>query len=210
MKIFLVAPQIEEDLATRITVTWAEGLRKSLQKTAEYSLMTFLGKDAVCKKVESALKDDEGAPGVFIFIDHGQKDRLIDSENNSLIDMDNIRLLKNKFIYTIACESATDLGHRALQEDAVGYIGFINKFQVIPFAQMVFGHCFIKGILAIITEKRKTKDIKDIVSSEILQKIMEIESYKKIPKQDKIIIITSLKHNLNSMICLGDPNWCMA
>jgi hypothetical protein len=96
MKIFLVAPQIENDPATRITVTWAKDLRKSLQKIGKYSLVSFLGKGAVRKKVESALKKDEGAPGIFIFIDHGGKKCLLDSGANTLIDMGNIGLFKKQ------------------------------------------------------------------------------------------------------------------
>lgn len=210
MKIFLVAPQMKNDRATRITVTWAKGLRKSLQKIGGYSLVSFLGKGAVRKKVESALKEDKGAPGFFIFIDHGEKDCLLDSEHNNLIDMENIGLLKSKFIYTIACESAVDLGHRAIKKDAAGYIGFVNKFYINFEAEKMFGDCFIKGILAIINEKRKTIDIKDIVRKEIDQKIKEIKSSKKKHKLDIVDIKTSLKHNLDSMICLGDPKWSMA
>jgi hypothetical protein len=68
----------------------------------------------------------------------------------------------------------------------------------------------VKGILAIINEKRKTIDIKDIVRNEIDQKIKEIDSSKKKHKLDIVEINTSLKHNLDSMICLGDPKWSMA
>ncbi|HLC17000.1 MAG TPA: hypothetical protein VJL89_12330 [Thermodesulfovibrionia bacterium] len=134
MKVILAAPRIPDDDATAMTEKWAIQINDWIN-TLNLNLISFIGQDATRANVESALKDDLGNKGLFIFIDHGDKKTLYDAQENPLIDFFNIGLLKNKFIYALACRSATELGHKALEEGAEAILDLITIFNLIVIIQ---------------------------------------------------------------------------
>jgi hypothetical protein len=207
MNLFLVAPQLEDDRATKITVKWASQLNEAIGKLDNIAVTTFLGKHAIRVKVEAALKKDEGKKGIFAFIDHGKKDKLLGSDDKALIDTGNIGLLKNKLVYAIACKSASILGRKALKNKAAGYIGFTDSFHIIPDAANTFGYCFLSGLQSVIMQKSTLQEAIKKVENEIQWVIHKLKTHKAIHPITRNTIITSLRHNFNCMVCLGDTNW---
>jgi len=167
----------------------------------------FLGEYAVRINVEAALKKDEGNKGIFAFIDHGQKDKLFGADDKALIDSENISLLKNKLIYAIACESASTLGRKALENKVAGYIGFTDSFHIIPDAANTFGYCFLSGLQSIIMQKSSLKEAIEKIKNEVQRVIHKLKTYQEIHPITRSTIITSLRHNFNCMVCLGDTGW---
>jgi hypothetical protein len=209
MKVFLVAPQPENDPAAEITVEWVVHLEEFLRNLDDENIVVvpFFRSEAVRANVEAALKEDKGNKGIFVFIDHGEKDKLPGSDDQALIDTENIHLLKNKLIYAVACKSASSLGHEALKNNIASYIGFIDRFHIMPTASNTYGHCFLSGIKAIILQKVSSLEAMEKVKNEIKWIIHKLKTRKKIPPITRNTVITSLMHNLNCMVCLGDTDW---
>jgi hypothetical protein len=207
MNVFLVAPQLEDDRATKITVKWASQFNEAIGKLDNIAATAFLGKHAIRVNVEAALKKDEGNKGIFAFIDHGKKDKLFGADDKALIDTENIGLLKNKLVYAIACKSASTLGRKALKSKAVGYIGFTDSFHIIPDAANTFGYCFLSGLQSIIMQKSTLQEAIKKVENEIQWVIQKLKTHEAIHPITRNTIITSLRHNFNCMVCLGDISW---
>jgi len=210
MNVILVAPQIPNDEATKCTVEWAFQLKAALTNMDKINLVTFIGKNALRKKVESVLKKDIGNDGLFIFIDHGENDKLYDANENALIDQTNVNLLKNKFIYTIACKSGTDLGYKALEAGVRGYLGFNNLFYIMASESKIFSHCFLYGVTSLIRDNMTPLEARQRIvdkTSETIEKIKDLDS---LAQKMREMIVTCLEHNINCMVCLGDPHWRLA
>jgi hypothetical protein len=207
MKVFLVAPQLENDRATEITVKWASQFNEAIGKLDDISVISFLGKHAVRIKVETALKEDEGKKGVFAFIDHGKKNKLLGADDKALIYSENFGLIKYKIIYAVACKSASNLGDIALKRKAAGYIGFTDNFHIIPDAANTFGYCFLSGLQSIIMQKSSLKEAIIKIENEIQRVIHKLKAHKGIHPITRSTIITSLRHNFNCMVCLGNTSW---
>ncbi len=203
--VFLVAPEIPSIKSTQLTVEWATQL-KEIMTDLETNLVYFLGKNAVRANVEPALKKNEGKPGIFVFIDHGDKKMLLGADNKALIDSANTSLLKNKFVYALASGSATDLGLKAIQAGATGYIGFNNSFHIITTASNMFSHCFLSGLIALIRDNKTAREAVERITSVTKISAKRIKA-RKIPENIRIMITASLRHNLKVMACLGDLNW---
>ncbi len=208
VKVFLVAPQLPDDLATELTIKWATQLKKSLSSMKRIKLVSFLGKDALRANMELELKKHLGKPGIFVFIDHGERDRLFGADDKAIIDMDNIELLKNKFIYAIACKSASRLGHTALINGAAGYFGFNNNFHITTTAPDTFGRCFLSGLTALLKENRSPIEARERIEIVTNRVIDKLKMHFKTTRDARLpLVVTYLRHNLDFMVCLGDPNW---
>lgn len=207
MNVFMVAPQLDDDPGTEITVKWAIQLKESMSDLDKIQLIPFFGKKAVRAQVEPALKKDMENKGIFAFIDHGERDKLIGADDKALIDNENIGLLKNKFIYAVACKSASNLGRKALKSNVAGYIGFTESFHIVPTASNTFGHCFLSGLRAIIIGRTSALEAMEKVKTEIRRVIHELKTHKRIHLITRNRVIASLVHNINCMVCLGNSNW---
>lgn len=207
INVILAAPQLEDDRATAITIKWAEQLKEAISHLEHIVLVPFLGKDAVREKIEPFLKKDIESRGIFVFIDHGESDKLTGSDDQPLIDTDNIGMLKNKFVYAVACKSASKLGYEALKKGVAGYIGFNDNFQIwVPATNLIFV-CFLSGIMEMIENKKPAIDAREKVENEIRRYIHKLRAQKKISRTSRKYIISVLRHNFNSMVCLGDWKW---
>ncbi|MDM8536881.1 toll/interleukin-1 receptor domain-containing protein [Desulfobacterales bacterium HSG17] len=208
LKLFLVAPQMPDDLATEYTISWARQLNDSVQKMNNVELISVLGQDAVRTNVEVELKKDCGNSGLLVFIDHGERDSFLGADDKPVIDENNIDLLNNKFIYAIACRTVSGLGHRAISKGAVGYMGFNNDFHIITTAPDTFGKCFLSGLMAILENNRSPFEAREQIELMINSITNRLRTHFKKSNDGRLaMVITALRHNLDCMVCLGDPNW---
>jgi hypothetical protein len=65
---------------------------------------------------------------LLVFNGHGNESSIRGHKDQSLINLDNIDLLKNKITYSISCSSAKVLGSRSIDAGAVSYIGYNDEF----------------------------------------------------------------------------------
>ncbi len=208
MKVFVVSPRLPDDSFTKITAAWGEQLFEWLSKFEKLTVAPFLAEDAFRHNVESTLREEEGKSGLFIFIDHGDRNTLAGSDSGKIIDSENIHLLKNKFIYAIACRAGGMLGHEALVQGAAGYIGFNHNVYISSSgAASIFGKCLLAGLKGIIMEQVTAAQARMLVIQKTEYYINRLNENTDIPHGMKIALITALKHNMDFMIHLGAPDW---
>jgi len=133
---------------------------------------TLLEDEAVREQVEYYIKVFQ--PKLFVFYDHGEKDRLIGNDKRPVIDLNNAHLLKNTDVYTLACLSAKKLG-RVVWSYGRKYWGYDK---VVGFTVNsdwhLFKRCFNAGLHAIM-EGKSWEEAYEIAYNEYSQAIMEAE-----------------------------------
>lgn len=207
MKVFLVAPNLKKDPITNLTLKWAEELNHWLKKRKDLQVVPLLGDNAIQAKVHSALEKEIKQDGLFIFIDHGTREKLLGSNGDPIIELENIDLLKNKFIYAVACKAASMLGHEAVRKGAKGYIGYNDNVHIISRLSIGCGKSLLSGVKFLLENKCNAALVrKKIVENmdELIDKIQKLENYNHVKEA---YIITALRHNRDYLVHLGDPDY---
>jgi len=150
---------------------------------------------------------DFGQTGIFVFFDHGKRDFLEGSDKHNIIDIENVKLLKNKFIYSISCWSASNLGHTAIIKGAKGYIGFNDQVYIMPEASKIIGHCLTTGLVGIVDNNLNAAQARQSIVTKLLFYAAKIGLNGKLPQADRDIFQNACEHNRDYLIHLGDPNW---
>jgi len=113
----------EKKPATRITYDWAEDIVQSM-KIGGLEVYD-LGSMVTRERVELALSQPD--VDTFIHYGHGVDDALLGSNNETILDKDNLSLLVDKVVISINCESADNFGEDAIASGAKTYLGYAEK-----------------------------------------------------------------------------------
>jgi len=206
--VFIVAPHIAGEKLSQYTLQWANELMERLKNIQHINLIPVFKDNAVRHTIEILLKQHIYHSGIFIFIDNATKTELMGSDNKSLIDENNISLLKNKFIYAVAPYSSSTLGRTALNAGVSCYMGFNDSLRIPDNAWKIFGAILLKGLISIIEENRSAISVKERFELETykLQDLL-IKKLGLRHKVDLAILINSLQHNMKSVEFLGTEDW---
>lgn len=112
--------------ATRITYDWAEDIVQSMQ--AGGLDVIDLGYEVTREKVENALAHPK--VDTFIHYGHGVNEGLLGSDNETILDVDNLSLLTDKIVISINCESADNFGADCIASGAKTYLGYAEKVYI--------------------------------------------------------------------------------
>lgn len=83
--------------------------------------------DATRKNFESQLVKTN--PGLVFLNGHGDKRTILGHDDEPILDVKNIDLVKEKIVYALACESLAQLGKIAAQIGVKAYIGYEKEFR---------------------------------------------------------------------------------
>jgi hypothetical protein len=115
-----IAPRFDD--ATEYSFRW----NRRLMAEVPGEKVELLEGDAVRAKVEEKLRSLK--PGLVVFYDHGDVDRLVGNDGAPCIDLDNASLLDGAEVYTMACLSARELGVEAWRRGCGAYWGYVEEF----------------------------------------------------------------------------------
>jgi len=116
--ILISAPKFDQ--ATSITKKYSKAIRDHAEEEG-WSFQYLDGEDATPGGIRDALEEaDEG----FFFLDHGNYKQLIGQDGDPAVDLKNADLLSDLVVDVLACQSARDLGPKAIEEDSRAYIGY--------------------------------------------------------------------------------------
>lgn len=108
----------------------------NIAKSKSYSVLDLQGRKATQKYFASYIKKNN--PVMIFFNGHGSQNTITGYENEVLVESDkNENLLSFKIIYARTCESARILGKKSVEEGAVTFIGYINKYVFLYMAGKV-------------------------------------------------------------------------
>ena len=216
MKIMLIAPEAEDAenleleemddyLPMLATATWAQQACTILNHS-KHEVDLFLGAKNT-EKIISALEEEMDKPGLFVFFYHGDTDHLINADGSILLDINDLPLLKNKFIFAIACRSAAQFGHEAVRMGAVGFIGLNHDFTILQECWNDQGACLLEGLTSLAIDGETAADARHKI---VKRSNMELSTHlKTLGPIAQLTIIPTLIHNRDALVHLGCPDWRM-
>lgn len=185
MKAVVIGPVFDE--VTKYSAEWC-------QEVAElYPDKVFLTNKAITRaEVEEALKKYPDA--IVIFYDHGSEDALWGSQNEAVIDLENVDLLSNREVYTMACSSAKILGKEAYNRNCLAYWGYYEPFSFTTDAIEDFKYSANKGI---------DLRVKGLSWKECLEAVREVikKFVDKLIDEGKVMAAFCMKRNGDALRC---------
>lgn len=121
--LLLIAPRFDD--ATEITHDYASEIAGHAGRK-NWEIDYLQGEDANPNRITKELRL---APDAFFFMDHGSYQRLYGQRNGeaaAAITLENAELLKGMVAAILACQSARDLGEKAVKEGCKAYIGYVE------------------------------------------------------------------------------------
>ncbi len=151
----IIAPQFDE--ATIFSRSWAEWLAQKLSSTKHsYTLIPATPSPISRKDVEKLLLSRYKP---VVFLDHGTEYALWCGHTEPCIDINNIYLVQDNIIYTVACQSAKKLGAKAYKVNNT-YVGYIDNFIFTVSYQHLFRDASLSGLLLYVDGERDWRVIK--------------------------------------------------
>ncbi len=191
------------DQPTQTSHGWAESVKNYFQSD-EWQIYDLSTEDAARPKVEDALIKTESR--VFIFYGHGISGVIKGQGDIPLIDLDNLKLLKNQICYVVACWTTQVLGKEAVKF-ARCYLGYNKEVAVWfyePYADHL-GKCVNKGIKAMI-------EMRDCTIEQARQYIIDEYNYwidyyaigDGASDTESSLFASDLRHNRDALSLMGD------
>ncbi|MFA7242014.1 MAG: hypothetical protein WC091_18015 [Sulfuricellaceae bacterium] len=207
MKLFIVAP-INDGLTEKTTVVWAQNAVKFAAMQG-ISATPLVGESITRKVVEGALAAHQDEPGMFCFFDHGTECSLYDADHQPMIDTDNVGLLKNKFVYAVACHAAAGLGPVAIAGGAAGFLGFSEKVYVSQRADFprLIGRCLVSGLITLLRDAGNAGQAEIFIREKHKTTILELMHRTDISHAEQLILADAFRHNQACLTVLGDKSW---
>lgn len=207
MKLFIVAP-INDGLTEKTTVVWAQNAVKFAAMQG-ISATPLVGKSITRKVVEEALAAHQDEPGMFCFFDHGTECSLYDADHQPMIDTDNVSLLRNKYIYAVACRSAAGLGPIAIRSGAAGFLGFSEKVYVSLLADfpLLIGRCLVSGLITLLRDAGNAGQAETFIREKHRTTILEQMHRTDVSHAKRLLLADALLRNQACLTVLGDKYW---
>lgn len=118
------------DIATKYLHYFSDELVKHTHSIKECTAISLERSKVTRKEFEKIL--DKKSPKLLILNGHGTFNSILGHKGEVILDKDNIRKLKSKIVYAVACDSSEELGDLAVDKGgAVAYIGYEANFMVI-------------------------------------------------------------------------------
>ncbi|MCM8802847.1 MAG: hypothetical protein NC827_06025 [Candidatus Omnitrophica bacterium] len=143
MIVLLTAPKFDE--ATEYSNKWALKIREKLiEKNITF---IYLGGQEI-KRID--FENSTKQCDTIIFYNHGSEDAWYGNKNEKICDLDNVNILKNKYVYTVSCLSAKKLGVEAFKNGSIVFIGYKETFVFSTEEEELFEDSANYGIMLII------------------------------------------------------------
>lgn len=118
----------EHDEPTSYLASWCNPVIRFAEERG-IKVIDFRGKRANRNDVEKLLSKKN--PGFVFFNGHGDEKTICGHNDEPLIELgENEGLLKSKIVYSLACDSAKELGRRCVEIGTTAYIGYDDKFVI--------------------------------------------------------------------------------
>ena len=158
----------------------------------------------ICLEEEDATREnfEKNVKNISLigFCDHGSEDALFDNNKNALIDAENVHLLKNKEIFTVACSSSKKLGRLAVEKGVSLWQGY--DAPIVVTSQPPFFYNFEESLSKGILERKSGYPI---WLCHFRQKQVYKKNINECVKKGGIFFASILEHNLQHLEYLRPP-----
>ena len=210
-RIMLITNPADDD-ATKYLDAWSKLITETVKKQKDILIFELKNEQANKQKLTQVILKEK--PQLIVFNGHGNDSSIGGFKNKVLIRCDyNERLLKERIVHSMACNSGKELGQKCIRIGTLSYIGYCEEYK-----------------LTYLNEQTKQGRLNDPIATLFLRPAFEAilalimghtaeEAYKKSQtmyrKNLRILIASSSKkyntdiasrlfHNLRYQVCLGD------
>jgi len=187
LKATLIAPVFDD--ITPYSYEWSREICKKLVEKG-YEVADLSGDRISRNEVEVHLPDTD----IFVFYDHGSENALWGSRDESVINLNNCKMLAEKECYTMACLSAKRLGVEIWRNKAKYFWGYYEVFSFTTDALEEFKEFANKGLLL----RLEGKPIDECLR---LTKALGYELSRKLSSAGKYIASVCMKRNADALRC---------
>ena len=190
----LIAPKF--DKATNISFNLYKSAKKKLN---DDDIICLEEKYATRENFEEQVQNCSS----IAFWDHGNAEYLVDQNKNHLIDSENLKLLKNKEVWTVACLSGQELGPKAVEAGAKLWQGYDETISVTDYAPFfdLFEDSLNKGYLL---HKLYNSNFKECEMGQKEAFKKNIELCESMPNNSGLFFASLLTGNMKHLVYLTD------
>lgn len=128
VKKFLIT-RPKHDIITSYLHDFSKEIVKTIKESSDIHITNLEGTKATRINLENCLTKEE--PKLVFLNGHGDRKSVAGHKDEKILDKKNIRLTKGKIIYSLSCDSLTDLGEISIDKGANAYIGYKASFMLV-------------------------------------------------------------------------------
>ncbi len=128
VKKFLIT-RPKHDIITSYLYYFSKEIVKTIKSTLDIHVTNLDRNKANRKNLENCLIKE--GPRLVFLNGHGDRRRVAGHKDEIILDRKNIKLTKDKIIYSLSCDSLTDLGELSIKKGAISYIGYKASFMLV-------------------------------------------------------------------------------
>jgi hypothetical protein len=204
-KVLITLPN--HDIATYYISSWSKEIIKEAEKR-NISTLKLEGNKANRKNLISFLEKQD--PGFIILNGHGDENSIYGYKEEVLIKVGDEEMLRNKIIYTIACDAAKFLGESIVEKGEKCFIGYKDKFVFFmderkvtkPLDDDKAASFFNPANLVPISIIKGNKTIESVEKARDAFK-KEIIKWRMSKELEAIFMVSALLHDFSSLTHLG-------
>ena len=126
-KFLIIRPK--HDIITSYLHDFSKEIVKTVKGASDIHVTNLEGTNATRTNLENCLVKEK--PKLVFLNGHGDRKRVAGHKDEIILDSKNISLTKNKIIYSLSCDSLTDLGEISIDKGAKVYIGYKASFMLV-------------------------------------------------------------------------------
>ncbi len=128
VKQFLIT-RPNHDIITSYLHDFSKEIVRTVKGAQDIHITNLEGPNATRVKLEKALSKEK--PKLVFLNGHGDRKKVAGHKDEIILDNKNVDLTKNKIIYSLSCDSLTDLGEISVKKGANAYIGYNASFMLV-------------------------------------------------------------------------------
>ena len=193
MKNSAIVTAPDYDPMTRYLSAWARAFCENATKRG-HNIYELDGRKASKVRLHGMIKKLK--PEILFINGHGAEDKIAGHDNEIILDVNDVNILKSMVIYAVACKSAQLLGPEAVKKGARGFVGYMNDFILVSQPNKV-GHPLEDTTAALFLEP----------SNDVIVSLMKGHSPVVAAKKGRASFTESIKKALNSDIQSDDDKF---
>lgn len=199
------------DITTNYLYYWSLILIEYAKETGQ-SVVDLKGKRANKKEFVSVIKKVE--PNFIVLNGHGNEETVTGYNNQPLVNLDSVDILKEKIVYARSCQSAKKLGVKSVEAGCKSYIGYNEDFVFVTGEDRLTrplhdktAQLFLEpsNKVVIYLLKGHSSSMANQKSKELYKKSIQKFMLSSALKEEKELI-PYLVWDYNHQVCLGDQN----
>lgn len=119
----------KHDIMTSYLHDFSKEIIKTVKDTSDIHVTNLEGSKATRINLEKCLSKEK--PQLIFLNGHGDRKRVAGHKDEIILDSKNINLTKDKIIYSLSCDSLTDLGEISIANGTSAYVGYKASFMLV-------------------------------------------------------------------------------